>query len=111
MKDLLKFFENVLRNKGDLYQREKLIIFGIKESFFVTIFSIVMLAFPKCRAILKWITYIGVFSAGIGACDILFNNIYALYDSYKLDKNLEATGQTREDGIIGSLDVSEIKEN
>ena len=70
-----------------------------------------MLAFPRCRAILKWITYIGVFVAGMGACGVLFENIYALYDLYKLDKTLEATGRTREDIIIDNLEEPEMKES
>lgn len=112
MKDLFSFFEKILRNEGNLYRRENLIIFGIKESFFVALFSIFMLAFPRCRAIIKWITYIGVFVAGMGACGVLFDNIYALYDSYKLDKTLERTGRTREDVIFGDVQTtSEIKEN
>ena len=78
MKGLLKFFEKILRNEGKLYERENLMIFGIKESLFVTLFSIFMLAFPRCRAILKWITYIGVFVAGMSACGVLFDNIFAL---------------------------------
>ena len=111
MKSLFKFFERIIRNEGDLYERENFIIFGIKESLFVTLFSIFMLAFPRCRAILKWITYIGVFFAGMGACDILFDNIYALYDSYKFDKNLEKSGSTREEIVFGDSKSPEIKES
>lgn len=99
MKGLFRFFGNILRNEGNLYQRENFIIFGIKQSLFVMLFSIFMLAFPRCRAILKWIMYISVFILGMGACGVLFDNIYALYDSYKFDKNLEETGSTREEFV------------
>jgi hypothetical protein len=111
MKGLLKFFEKILRNEGKLYERENLMIFGIKESLFVTLFSIFMLAFPRCRAILKWITYIGVFIAGMSACGVLFDNIYALYDSYKYDKNLEESGSSREEVVFGDSKSPEIKES
>lgn len=111
MKGLLKFFERILRNEANLYQRENLIIFGIKESLFVTLFSIFMLVFPRCRAILKWIMYIGVFIMGMGACGVLFDNIYALYDSYKFDKNLEEAGSTREEVVFGDSNSPEIKES
>ena len=111
MKGLLKFFEKILRNEGELYQRENLIILGIKESLFVTLFSIFMLAFPGCRAILKWLMYIGVFFLGMGACGVLFDNIYALYESYKFDKNLENAGSTREEFVLGNSQSSEIKES
>lgn len=111
MKGLFKFFENILRNESNLYQRENLIIFGIMESLFVTFFSIFMLAFPRCRAILKWIMYIAVFFLGMGACGVLFDSIYALYESYKFDKNLERVGSTREEFISNDTQVSEIKES
>lgn len=111
MKGLLKFFENIFRNEENLYEKENLIIFGIKESLFIVVFSIVMLVFPRCRAILNWIVYIGVFIAGMGATGILFDNIYALYASYKIDQSLEKVGSTRKEFVLEDAQSPEVNES
>lgn len=97
MKNLWLYIKKVWKNNNYVYDEVKNALQELAWFLSILFLSVLFLAIPIGRELLKWLAYLFVGTTGIGTCIMAVANIFYLANTYRQHRKMEEAGIPEEE--------------